>query len=331
MRESLDPVSALVLIGVTSAFNAPQSPAFAAATYRLVPAERYGRVAALNKLGAAAARLGAPFVAAACLERVSLGFVVAIDSATFLPALLLLSTTAAAAVSAPARSMPRGRVWDELREGVAAVRARPELQLILCGLLLSHFLVGSLQALVCPLVLSVHDAHTLSILLAVAALGMVLGALVMYAWKRAADPVRATLWLTCAQGVWVAIFAPQHALGLVMFGACGAMAFVPLIVGNAQAAWQTSLPAGMQGRGEGLRAMVTRASLPLSSLLVAPLADFDVAGALSALGWPLAASEQGQVAGATWLLVLLGSGVAAVCASLLFWTTAEELSVDLAR
>mgnify|MGYP003375420215 CR=1 FL=1 len=160
-------------------------------------------------------------------------------------------------------------------------------------------------------------AATLATVQSVAAVGGVVGGLLMSAWGGPKQRVRGVLWgMTVESLLGPIVLGVARGLPGWIVGSFMSQAFIPIINGSNQAIWQSKVPPAVQGRVFSTRRMIAQFSFPIAVLLAGPLADrvFEPAmqggGAAAALFGPLVGTGPG--AGMGLMVALSGVFGAAV-------------------
>jgi len=261
---------------------------------------------ALNSLMVNGARMLGPVIAALLVGVVGEGVCFSIDAASSIPVIASLFAMRVAPRAMPSRT---GRVFGEMKEGLAYAAAQPVLRAVLVLFATTSVLVGSYSTLL-PVVAgdTLHGGpHTLGALMGAAGLGALLGA-VLLAGRTAGDARRS------ARAAKDASAAPTAAV----FGAGRVLAACSLVVGVALIALEAAHSVRVATPilfVIGACWMVQSAStMTLVQTLVAP----EKAGRVMSLiavgffgGAPLGALVEGFVAkhlGAVHALALAGAG-----------------------
>lgn len=287
-----------VLLSLASLFGAFQFPALAAATSTLVPRDQLGRANGLLQLADAAARIAAPLLGAALLGAIGLAGVLLVNLGTFIASLLALAAVRFPAVGKET-SAATGSLWQDALLAWRFLAERPGLLALLWLAALGNFVMGTLQALLTPLVLGFASRETLGVVLGVGSSGLLAGALASTAAGGLGRKVRGILVLTGFQGLLLLLGGVKPNAALVTGATFLFLAATPIVLGASQAIWQTKVPLALQGRAFALRRAAALSSLPLAFLTAGPLADrvFE----------PLLA-EGGALAGSLGAIIGTGTG-----------------------
>jgi hypothetical protein len=275
---------------LSATFSAFQGPAYAASTTLLVPKEQLGRANGLVQMAQATGMLVAPAIAGFLVTTIQLQGVMLIDGITFLFA---LTTLLLVRFPRPTRThqteVKSGSLWRDVVYGWRYLVARPALLGLMIFFGINNFLVGVVDVLFTPLVLSLGSAELLGILLSTGGLGMLTGSVAMSIWggpKRRVYGVFGFSGLLAAAILLAGLRPTPLVLGIAAF-----LAFfsLPIFQGSNQALMQTKIAPEVQGRAFALKEMIAVSTLPLAYLVAGPLADgfFEP---LLAVGGPLAGS-----------------------------------------
>ena len=263
-----------VLSALGSTMGAFQGPAYQASVTLLVPKEHYGRASGMAQMAQALGNILAPFLGGVLFVSIGLSGVIAIDFATFLFAVgtLLLVRIPRPAESEEGRAR-RGSLWREAGQGWSYIRERAGLRGMLILFAALNFILGMVNALAVPMLLSFSTPERLGGILSLSGFGMLLGSVAMSVWGGPRRKIHGVLafMLFVGLGVMLVGFRPSEAL--VCAGFFLALATVPVVNGSAQAIWQSKVPADIQGRVFATRGMVSMAAMPLAYLISGPLAD----------------------------------------------------------
>ncbi|MEM8964232.1 MAG: MFS transporter [Acidobacteriota bacterium] len=324
----------LAASAVTSVAGAFQQPAWLAAASLLVPKRHLGRANGMTSLSTAMSGIISPLVGGALLVTTNLSVVLVIDLITFSFALgtLLMVRFPEPDTSdkPPAHPMTLLR---EAYEGWRYIRARPGLFGLLLFSMPFSFRLGFIHVLTTPLVLSLTDAATLGVVLAVGGVGMVAGSVFMIAWGGPERRAYGMLAAGAANGAALVVACLQPSV--VLFGAASFLFFFSLPIANAclNTIWQTKVDAGLQGRVFGIKRLIAWLALPAGQLLAGPLAEnvFEPAmmpggGLASSVG---AWIGVGEGRGMALMFGLLGIATLMLISIGVAWPRIRRLDIDL--
>ena len=308
----------LCAVGVLSGtFQAFQWPAYQAAISTMMPKDNYGRAAGMMSLAQSGSGILAPIIAGAVVVMWGLVPIFLFDIASFCIAVAFLL---AVNVPNPARSQEgkeaRGSLRKETIFGWRYIVARRPLFMLQLSFFASNLIASLCMTVWTPMVLArTGDSATkLGIVNTVAAIGGVIGGVLMAAWGGPRRKVHGVLWgmvSVSALGIMLMGFGRTLPIWLVS-GFLGSL-IIPFLNGCNDAIWQAKVPHDVQGKVFGTRMMIAQVSVPIAMLTAGPLADlvFEpqmmTGGTLARVFGPLVGVGRG--AGMALMFVLFG-GVA---------------------
>ena len=322
------------LLGMASLFQAFQWPAYSAATTLLVPKAQYGRASGLVQLAEAVGQVIAPAVAGAVLALAGLGAVVAIDVVTFVVAVAtLLVVRFPRPETSRQGAAARGSLWAETRFGFSYLRRRHGLLALLWYFAALNLTLGAVGVAFFPLVLGFASEAGAGVVVSIAAVGMVLGSLIMSAWGEPQPRVYGVYLGSAGLGVALVVLSLRPSLALVASAGLVGFMLVPIANGSSQAIWQAKVEPDVQGRVFAVRRLLAQATGPLAILAVGPLIDNVFAPAM-AEGGALAGSigsviGVGPGRGAALMIMVLGAATVAVTATAMAYRPVRHLETDV--
>jgi MFS family permease len=258
----------------SSTCSAFQSPAYAAATTLLVPKQHLSRANGLIHLGQSFAQLISPMLAGILVVTIQIQGVILVDFATFLFALItLLLIQFPEAKTTEAGIAGKGSLLREVAHGWTYIAARPGLVGLLIFLAASNFLVGIVEVLATPLVLSFASAAVLGTVLSIAGLGMLAGASVLSTWGGPQRLINSVVGFMGLSGLSILVAGLRPSVPLFTLAAFLLFFGLPIMNGSIQAIFQRKVAPDMQGRVFALMGAIAGSSLPLAYLIAGPLAD----------------------------------------------------------
>lgn len=263
-----------VLMTLISTFVALQWPAFSAATTLMVAKRDLTRAAGLGNLSQAGSSLLGPLLGGLMLVTFGIYSVLLIDSFTFAIAVL---TAFLVRVPKPepgsAGQESKGSLLADVGYGWTYLKERPGLMGLLLFSAFANLALGLIQVLAPPMVLSFASPAQLGTAMTIAAVGLVVGGLLMSVWRGPRRRIDGLLVLMalCGLGIVASALRPS----IVQFTAAGFLFFFAYAVSGAcgQALWQVKVAPGVQGRVFAIRRFVGWSTFPLAFLCAGPLAD----------------------------------------------------------
>lgn len=240
----------------------------------LVPAERHA-----NANGLVGTVQGLAFVVTSVFSGLSVGFLgmgwtLAIAIALTLAALVHLSTIRIPEERPAADAEPAPLV--DLRGAMRAVRAAPGLFALIVFSTFNNLIGGVYMALMDPYGLEMFDVKVWGVVLGVTATGFIIGGGLVAKFGLGKNPIRTMLWLVIAMGALGAVFTLRDWWWLYVVGIWIYMALIPPVEAAEQTVIQKVVPYATQGRVFGFAAAFESAAAPITSFLIAPLADFAI-------------------------------------------------------
>lgn len=307
-----------ILYGIGNTF---QWPAYSAVISTLVPKEQLGRVNGLMTMMEAGPGVVAPILAGALLPVIGIVNILAFDVLTF-----FLAIGALAIVSVP---QPRkteegqkkaGSAWSEAAYGFTYIFARPGL----LGLQLIYFtgnlFSGIVFAIMAPMILArTNSSVVFGSVQSAAAIGMVLGGLLMGLWGGFKKRVNGVLLGWMAVSLFGMFFMGLGQSAVWWIAALGLSSLVaPILDGSNQAIWQSKVAPDLQGRVFSSRRLIAWFAQPIAPVIGGALAEYVFEPAMqtqSALsngfGWLV-----GSGPGSGMSLLMVFCGVAGILAGL---------------
>lgn len=296
-------------------FQAFQWPAFSAAITTMLPKEQYGRANGLMSLAESGSGILAPILAGALLAYVGLGGILAIDVVTFVIAILaLLIVVVPQPKTTQVGQESRGSLWKESIYGFHYILKRPSLLGLQIVFLAGNFLAGIAFTLSAPMVLSRTGSNELALgtVNSIAAIGGVLGGVVMSIWGGTRRKVHGVLSGWTLSGVFISLFGLGRSVPVWAATEFASGSLGPWINSSNQAIWQAKVAPDVQGRVFSIRRLIAWVSTPAATLIAGPLADYVVGpamqpnGALAPIFGPTFGVGPG--AGISLIITLVGLG-----------------------
>ncbi|BAZ20865.1 major facilitator superfamily MFS_1 [Kalymmatonema gypsitolerans NIES-4073] len=264
-----------IYIGATisSCFSAFQWPAYTSATTLLVPPQHLARANGMLQIGEAAGRLVAPMLGGVLLLILDIDGILFIDFATFIFAFSILLL-----VPFPKQYIDRHRAektpwFKEVSYGLVYVVKRRGLFALLLFFAVNNFLVGIVQMLITPLVLSFASATDLGTIMTVGGVGMLASSVLVSTVKTPQHLILGIFSFMLLGGICITCagfyqFVPVLALiaFLFFFG-------LPIINSSTQLIFQRKVPSSVQGRVFATIGAIANASQPFAYTVAGPLAD----------------------------------------------------------
>jgi MFS transporter, DHA3 family, multidrug efflux protein len=211
----------------------------------------------------------------------------------------------------------------DLRGSIAVIRSRPGLFSLILFATFNNLIGGVYMALMDPYGLELFPVELWGIVLGVSSCGFIIGGLAIARFGLGRNPVRTMLLVVVAMGVLGALFTIREWWWLYAAGILLYMCLIPVVEAAEQTVIQKVVPFERQGRVFGFAQAFESAAAPITSFLIAPIAQFAII--------PYMASDAGR---GTWgwllgegdstrgiALVFLISGIATVALALIAFAT----------
>ncbi|MFE5670593.1 MFS transporter [Agromyces sp. NPDC056523] len=210
----------------------------------------------------------------------------------------------------------------DVRGSIAAIRQAPGLFGLIIFACLNNLIGGVYMALMDPYGLTLFPVEVWGIVLGVTSTGFIIGGIAIAKFGLGRNPIRTMLLVVVGMGVLGAVFTIREWWWLYAVGIFLYMSVIPVVEASEQTVIQKVVPFRRQGRVFGFAAAVEAAAAPITSFLIAPIAQFWII--------PYMESDEGQAAWG-WLLgdgdargialIFLFSGLIMVALALLAFTT----------
>jgi MFS transporter, DHA3 family, macrolide efflux protein len=277
-----------------------QLPAYEAAITMLVPKQHFGRANGMVQMGIALGQLIAPILGGVLLVFIHLQGIIFIDFVTFLFAIIPLLLVKFADPQDLAGQEPEQRnLLQSAIDGWQYIASRSGLLSLLVFIAISNFIVGFVEVLFTPLVLSFASEIELGTVLSIGGMGMLMGSLVVSTWGGSQRYILNVLGFTILGGL--SVFAAGIKASVVLVALSAFLFFFGLPISNSssQVIFQKKVSPHIQGRVFAFTGAITAAALPLAYVIAAPLAE--------KIFEPLM-SVDGLLAGSVGKIIGVGSG-----------------------
>lgn len=162
----------------------------------------------------------------------------------------------------------------DFRGGMIAVRAVPGLSALVLFSTFNNLTGGVFMALLDPYGLTLFSVEAWGIVFGIASVGMVIGGLIVARLGLGKNPIRTMLVLVAVTGVIGVAFGLREWTWLFVGGIFAFMLVMPAIEAAEQTVIQKVVPFEKQGRVFGFAMTFEAATAPITSFLIAPIAEF---------------------------------------------------------
>jgi DHA3 family macrolide efflux protein-like MFS transporter len=261
-------------VGFSSICKAFQLPAYTASTSLLVPKEFLPRASGMVESAQACAQLISPLLAGILLGIIQLEGIILIDFTTFLFALTTLLLVRFPHVKTATVSPDESpSLWREAIEGWTYIAIRPGLLILLILFALDNFVVGLVEVLLTPLVLSFASVTVLGTIQSIGGAGMLLGSLAMSIWGGPKPLIRGIFAFDIL--AHLCIFAFGLRTDAALFAVANFILFfsLPLVNGWCNAILLRKVHPDIQGRVFATIQMICWSCIPVAYVMAGPLAE----------------------------------------------------------
>lgn len=210
----------------------------------------------------------------------------------------------------------------DVRGAAAAIRAVPGLFALILFSTFNNLVGGVYMALMDPYGLTLFSVQVWGFILGFTATGFLIGGAVVAARGLGRNPIRTMLLMVIVMGLLGSLFTIREWWWLYALGIWLYMMLIPVIEAAEQTVVQKVVPFESQGRVFGAATAIEVSAAPLTSFLIAPIAEFWIIPYMESdagqgtWGWLLGDGDARGIA-----LVFLFSGAIMVVFALIAFTT----------
>jgi len=215
-----------------------------------------------------------------------------------------------------------GATLVDIRGAAAAIRVVPGLFALILFSTFNNLIGGVYMALMDPYGLTLFPVEWWGAVLALSSTGFLIGGAIVAARGLGKNPIRTMLLLVALMGLLGALFTIREWAWLYIVGIWAYMAMIPPVEAAEQTVIQKVVPFGSQGRVFGAAATFEAGAAPITSFLIAPIAEFWIIPYMDSdsgrrdWGWLLGDGDARGIA-----LVFLFAGLAMVVIAILAFLT----------
>ena len=248
--------------------------AFTASVALVVPKDDLSRASGSLGLVFGLVQLLGPLMAGVLMDGVGLRVIFIIDLVSFL---FGLATLFIVTIPDP-ENKPEGKITakallNDLKDAYEYLRGKEGLFAGVLLFAMVWFNVSAVQALFAPLVLSIGSATDYAMVQMFGGIGLMVGSVVMVAWKGPQRKMLAVLWASTLVAIGLILVPVTQNVWLICAGAFIILAIAPVANTSSQVFWQKKIDPSYHGRVFSLRNTMMRAAQPFAFAIVGPLAD----------------------------------------------------------
>lgn len=272
--DNLSVWSLVWILPIASLCSVSMQVGFSASIALVVPKDDLSRASGSLGLMFGVVQLLGPLLAGILMDAIGLKLIFLLDLVTFCIGLLTLVV-----VTIPnPEYKPEGKISVKAIVGdlVDAFRYMRSKDGVLGGLFLFAliwFNVSAVHALFAPLVLGIGSATDLGMVQMFGGIGLLVGSVLMVAWKGAKRKMYAILGAAVAIGILLIVTPIPQQVWFIAGGAFLIMAIAPIANTSSQVLWQKKTDPSYQGRVFSLRNTMMKAAQPAAFLVAGVMAD----------------------------------------------------------
>lgn len=319
-----------VLVSIQAVFWVFQGPAFQASVTMLIPNEHRDRANAIQQLVGPSSGIIAPTLAGIIYALGGISLSILVDMLTFSIAMgVVLSIHIPRPEKTEIGKKFSGTFWKEIWSGLAYLRQYRSILYLLLYASMINFCLAGVGILLTPYILGRTNSEiTLGTLQSVQSIGAIVGGIILGVWGGTRKRMNTILGgIALATVMMIAVGLSQNAiiLGIMLFGF---MLPQPIFNGVFISVMQAKIPPDMQGRVFSVMGQFSSLLMPLSFLLVGPLADTVFAPAVGTDGWATFAPFMGTDAGSGYGLMMIGVGIIGILLTIVAFSFAPIRNLE---
>lgn len=288
-----------------------QRPLYESTTPMMVPKHRLASVNGTTQAIAGISQLVAPALAGALLIWVGLKWIILIDLATFLIALVCILSVKVPRLQRDDSDETASHWVQEFKEGWQFVSERLGLKALFWFVTLRNFLFASCEIIALPLLLTLTTADKAGLVLSFGGLGVAVGGGLIALTGSTKSKINFVFIAQAMTGCAMIMAGLTTDLWLLAIAVGIAFMALPIEDATSTTIMQNKVPLKLLGRVGSVRNMLTLSAVPVAMLVAAPLAEY-VFEPMMMEGGVLAAHLGGVMGtgtgrGMALLLVLMGS------------------------
>ncbi|MFW5691746.1 MAG: MFS transporter [Chloroflexota bacterium] len=301
-----------VITAFQAVFGVFQGPAFQASVTMLIPDNHRDRANAIQQLTGPMAGIAAPTLAAVVYAAFDVEGAILVDLATFVIAMIVVfSVHIPRPTQTEAGLAMKGTVLREMLGGMRFIWDRRLLIVIMIYVALLNFLANSVSVLNTPYILARtgNNEAALGVILSITNIGAIVGGIAIGIWGGTRPRMYTILPSIIIFGAYLALVGMSQTvftLALTSF-----MVMLPLPIGNALfiSILQAKVPPDIQGRVFAVVSQISMLLIPVSFLIIGPLADNVFERAVGQAGWDVVAPLVGTSVGSGMGLMYVIGGL----------------------
>lgn len=163
---------------------------------------------------------------------------------------------------------------EGIKEAMSFIKEKPIIFSLILYFTFTFFLMGIVNSLTAPFILSFADKKDLALVLTSSGVGMVLGSVIISKWGGPNKRILGVFIPIILLGAFISLAGIRNSVFLISISGFLAFLMIPIIRGCGTAIIQTLTPYELTGRVLSLARMLSLAALPLAYLLSGLMVDY---------------------------------------------------------
>lgn len=310
--------------------NMLDNNAYQASLSTLVQEDDIKRAGGMNQIIESVSSIIAPVCAGILYYSVGLKGLLAIDLCTFIVAIIIFIRVPACLFSdSDKEEKEHENIFGNILAGFQFIFSARGLTLLMIFFAFFNFFLNVSDSLTEPLVLSLGNSFDMGLVKMAGGIGIFLGSLFITGKGMKYSYSKSIFISAIVTGASICVMGIRNNICFIILGEFVFLFVTPIVNTLAGTLWILKTPKELQGRVYAARSMVAKCIIPLSYLLVGPVADSWIPGFLQ--NYPNACKviqrvlEDGNL---NYRLVYVAAGMMAIIFAVLFFTQKELRQLD---
>ncbi len=315
---------------VNATANMLDNNAYQASLSTLVTESDIKKAGGMNQIIESVSSIIAPVCAGILYYPVGLKGLLVLDLCTFLVAMLIFIRVPAGLFSdSNKEKKEHENIFENILAGFQFIFSARGLTLLMIFFAFFNFFLNVSDSLTEPLVLSLGNSFDMGLVKMAGGIGIFLGSLFITGKGIKYSYSRSIFIAAIVTGTSICVMGIRNHIGFIILGEFVFLFVTPIVNTLAGTLWILKTPKELQGRVYAARSMVAKGIIPLSYLLVGPLADSWIPKFLQ--NYPNACNVIQIVLGdgnLNYRLVYVAAGMTAIIFAMLFFSQKELRQLD---
>ncbi|WP_456275797.1 MFS transporter [Bacillus sp. AK128] len=261
-----------IAAAISSFSSAFQLPAYQSTIALLVPKKNLGRANGMVQMADSISMIIAPLAAGFLLGFIGLNGVILIDFISFLIAVSTLIFVKLPELTKDVK-VEKAPFIKEALMGWSYIRERPALIGMLFYFAFANFLLGYLNVLLQPLILTLGSEKALGVVISITGCGMLVGSVLISVWGGMKNQIKQFLLFGFFSAIGVSITGLVPSIAVITVGMFITMILLPFGNTASQTIWQRKVHPNVQGRVFALRRMIALSLSPIAYITAGPVTE----------------------------------------------------------